>query len=361
VPDVIHGHYADAGYGGGQLARLLGIPFVFTGHSLGRVKRQRLLDSGLAKEKIESRYNLAARIEAEEFALETCSLICTSTRQEVKEQYEQYENYIPERMEVIPPGVDLDAFHPPVEGEPTSDLEKRYPRIPARAGQADDRGNGASGRAQEPRDAGPKVYGESPPMQRAANLVLIMGSRDDIRAMPSGQRAVLTNILTLIDVRPLRQGRLSQTPPGRGRGALLPAGCPHARRVRQSGADRAVRADAAGGGGQRRADRGHPRRRAQRHHRQLQERACWWIPRPEAIRKAILHVLIEPGAWEEFSKAGIENVHIALFVGTAYRALPAGRARGAGGGRHAPPPIRGRQTRRLPQIDRLILRTSTTR
>ena len=44
VPHVIHGHYADAGYGGGQLSRLLGIPFVFTGHSLGRVKRQRLLE-----------------------------------------------------------------------------------------------------------------------------------------------------------------------------------------------------------------------------------------------------------------------------------------------------------------------------
>ncbi len=42
LPDIIHGHYADAGLAGAQLARLLHIPFVFTGHSLGRVKRQRL-------------------------------------------------------------------------------------------------------------------------------------------------------------------------------------------------------------------------------------------------------------------------------------------------------------------------------
>ena len=42
VPDIIHGHYADAGLAGAQLARLLHVPFVFTGHSLGRVKRQRL-------------------------------------------------------------------------------------------------------------------------------------------------------------------------------------------------------------------------------------------------------------------------------------------------------------------------------
>ena len=42
VPDVIHGHYADAGLAGAQLASLLHVPYVFTGHSLGRVKRQRL-------------------------------------------------------------------------------------------------------------------------------------------------------------------------------------------------------------------------------------------------------------------------------------------------------------------------------
>lgn len=198
VPDVIHGHYADAGYGGGQLARLLGVPFVFTGHSLGRVKRQRLEDAGLAREKIETRYNMATRIEAEEFALETCSLICTSTRQEVKEQYERYENYIPERMEVIPPGVDLRAFHPPQGDEPASDLERdvraflRAPEKPMIVAMArpDERKN---------LEMLVKVYGECPALQRAANLVLIMGSRDDIRAMPPGQKAVLTNILTLID------------------------------------------------------------------------------------------------------------------------------------------------------------------
>ncbi|MGA0369925.1 MAG: hypothetical protein ACO3N7_10805 [Kiritimatiellia bacterium] len=112
-------------FGGGQLARLLGVPFVFTGHSLGRVKEMRLLESGVPKEKIESRYNISSRIEAEEFALETCSLICTSTHQEVKEQSELYENYIPERMEVIPPGVDLEAFHPPKEGDPVPAIATR--------------------------------------------------------------------------------------------------------------------------------------------------------------------------------------------------------------------------------------------
>ena len=46
LPDIIHTHYADAGYVGMQLSNMLGIPQVHTGHSLGRPKRQRLLDSG---------------------------------------------------------------------------------------------------------------------------------------------------------------------------------------------------------------------------------------------------------------------------------------------------------------------------
>lgn len=37
VPDIVHGHYADAGYAGAQLSRPLRIPFVFTGHSLPAV------------------------------------------------------------------------------------------------------------------------------------------------------------------------------------------------------------------------------------------------------------------------------------------------------------------------------------
>ena len=66
VPDLIHAHYADAGYVGRQVAAVLGCPFVFTGHSLGRVKRQRLVEGGVDSAEMEKRYNLAARIEAEE-------------------------------------------------------------------------------------------------------------------------------------------------------------------------------------------------------------------------------------------------------------------------------------------------------
>ncbi|NCD22668.1 MAG: HAD-IIB family hydrolase [Spartobacteria bacterium] len=355
VPDVIHGHYADAGYGGGQLARLLGVPFVFTGHSLGRVKRQRLEAAGLSREKIEARYNMSARIEAEEFALETCSLICTSTRQEVKEQYEPYENYIPERMEVIPPGVDLSAFHPPRDGEAASDLERdvraflREPDKPMIVAMArpDERKN---------LEMLVKVYGECPALQRAANLALVMGSRDDIRAMPPGQKAVLTNVLTLIDAYDL-YGKVAY--PKRHRVEDVPALYRWAARTRGVFVNPALtepfgltllEAAASGLPIVATHDGGPSDIVANCHNGLLVDPLD-----PEAIRKAILHVLTEPGAWDAFAQAGIENVHAhyswARHVQRYLRDVREVLAEAA-----APVPvIRGRQARRLPQLDRLIL------
>ena len=202
VPDVLHGHYADAGYAGAQLARLLGIPFVFTGHSLGRVKRERLRESGMPAARMEKTYRISRRIEGEEFALETSSLIVTSTHQEVREQYEKYEQYDPERMEVIPPGVNLEAFRPPRPEEALPPIAGKIRRFLA---EPDKPMILAMARPDERKNLERLVdtYGRSERLRAAANLVLILGSRGDLREMPAGQRTVLTNILTLIDVHDL--------------------------------------------------------------------------------------------------------------------------------------------------------------
>ena len=355
VPDIIHGHYADAGYGGGQLARLLGIPFVFTGHSLGRVKRERLLESGLSPEKIESRYNISTRIEAEEYALETCSLICTSTHQEVKEQYEIYENYIPERMAVIPPGVDLHSFHPPRPGDPEPDVaasihsflhDPGKPLIVAMA-RPDERKN---------LEMLVRTYGESPPLRREANLVLIMGSRDDLRTMPVGQRAVLTNVLTLIDVYDLyghvaypKQHESDDVPEiyrmiTRSRGVFVnPAMTePFGLTLLEAAASGAPIVATNDGGP---SDI-------------IANCKNGMVVDPfdsKSIERALMHALIEPDQWETWSKAGLENVHIHYSwerhterylrdVREILKDAPS-----------APSVRRGRQTRRLPQVDRLII------
>ncbi|MEJ2203041.1 MAG: PfkB family carbohydrate kinase, partial [Gemmatimonadota bacterium] len=198
VPVIIHSHYADAGYVGAQLANLLGVPFVYTGHSLGRVKRERLLADGIDRETLEERYHLSQRIEAEEQALEAASLVITSTRQEVREQYEGYDHYLPGRMKVIPPGVDLTRFSPPSRfwtEPPIAERVNRFltdpdkPIILALA-RADDRKNfGGLLRA----------YAGSPELREAANLVLIAGNRDDIAELDPAPRRVVTRILMLVD------------------------------------------------------------------------------------------------------------------------------------------------------------------
>jgi len=198
MPDIIHGHYADAGYVGSRIAALLGVPLVFTGHSLGRVKRLRLIEGGLKEETIESRYNISQRIEAEEIALDHADLVVTSTEQEIYKQYEHYENYHPDRMAVIPPGVDIERFRPPKRGFRRSPVLQELSRF-----LADPRKPIilAISRADERKNIATLVqaYGESSALQECANLVIIAGNRDDIDSLDSGAKKVLTRLLLDID------------------------------------------------------------------------------------------------------------------------------------------------------------------
>jgi sucrose-phosphate synthase len=200
LPDLIHGHYADAGYAGAQLARLLGIPYAFTGHSLGRVKRKRLLARDGDPARLEETYRFTERIEAEEFALETASLVVASTAQEVAEQYQIYDHYVPERMEVIPPGVDLGLFYPPETPAP-EEAEARARLLPFLR-DPDKPVVLAMARPDERKNLEllVRVFGASAALRARANLVLVLGCRDDLRQLPAAQRRVLQGILTLVDV-----------------------------------------------------------------------------------------------------------------------------------------------------------------
>jgi len=199
LPDVIHAHYADAGYVGSRLASLLGCPFVFTGHSLGRTKLDRLLENETNdRKRIEREYNLSARIEAEELSLDSASMVVTSTHQEVKQQYSVYEFYDPERMKVIPPGVDVSRFSPPgetaVPEEVTAKIERflDHPERPAIL---------AIARADEKKNLASLVhaYAQSETLRDEANLLLIAGNRDRIADLNPGARKVWTELLQLID------------------------------------------------------------------------------------------------------------------------------------------------------------------
>ncbi len=197
MPDLVHSHYADAGFVGVRLANLLGIPLIHTGHSLGRDKRKRLLASGLSRDEIELTYNMGRRVDAEEEILANADLIITSTHNEIEQQYGLYNYYDPERMSVIPPGTDLTLFYPPQGSDKTAFASqlKRFLNDPHKPlilalSRPDERKNILTLI---------EAFGESQALQQVSNLLIVAGSRDDIQDMESGAKSVLTNILLLID------------------------------------------------------------------------------------------------------------------------------------------------------------------
>ncbi|WP_415880074.1 HAD family hydrolase [Methylomonas sp. TEB] len=197
-PDVLHSHYADAGYVGVRLAHLTGLPLIHTGHSLGRDKCRRLLALGLAMEEIEQRYHISRRIDAEEDTLSNAELIITSTRNEIEDQYELYDYYSPEKMAVIPPGTDLQQFHPPSAKTADSAFAVSLNKF---LYEADKPMILALSRPDERKNIVTllEAYGESPRLQAMANLVIVAGNRDDIREMNDGAQGVLTELLLVID------------------------------------------------------------------------------------------------------------------------------------------------------------------
>lgn len=198
LPDMIHSHYADAGYVGRQLSLLLGIPQVHTGHSLGRAKRERLLASGRKELAIERQFSLSRRIAVEEEVLKHASLVVTSTRQEIDEQYGMYQNHDPRRCVVIPPGIDTSRFSPPGRKIAASAIQREIDRFLT---QPEKPMILAICRPESRKNLKGLVaaYGNDPHLQEAANLVVVAGNRDNIRDLDEAQQQVLGDLLLDID------------------------------------------------------------------------------------------------------------------------------------------------------------------
>ena len=197
-PNFIHAHYADAGYVGVRLSKALKVPFIFTGHSLGREKKRKLLEAGLSINQIEKLYCISKRINAEEEALKYADVVVTSTKQESVFQYSQYNSFSPEKSKVIAPGVDHNKFHHIHSTTETSEIDNmmlpflkdlRKPPLLAIS------------RAVRRKNIPSLVeaYGRSEKLKRKANLVLVLGCRDNTSKLDSQQRDVFQKIFEMID------------------------------------------------------------------------------------------------------------------------------------------------------------------
>ncbi len=210
VPDIFHGHYADGGYVARELANFFGAPFIFTGHSMGAHKKQKLLSEGLASEEINRRYHIDHRINVEERIIKDSEQIIVSTNHEIEKQYSLYKNFSAGQYVVIPPGIDVDTFYPyyntQLDYESSGEASKQarmvllgelqrfwvsphQPFILALC-RPDQRKN-ISGLVT--------AYGENKDLQAIANLAIFAGIRKNITDMEENERNVLTEMLLLMD------------------------------------------------------------------------------------------------------------------------------------------------------------------
>ncbi len=210
VPAVVHGHYADAGYIAKEVAAAFEVPFVFTGHSLGKPKLEYLTSEGWTLEKANKELAIEHRINVEQDCLAVADLVITSTRHERDTQYEQYYKDPSLPFEVIPPGTDLERFFPYYEYDmPNADIDERYKQ--ARVHMMKELGRFhfnpdkplilALCRPDRRKNIGALIhaYGKSNQLKAIANLAVFAGIRDDIETMPDNEQKVLTDMLLAMD------------------------------------------------------------------------------------------------------------------------------------------------------------------
>ena len=210
MPAVIHGHYADAGYIARHVASIFGVPFVFSGHSLGRNKKAFLVEEGWSPEKIDQTYNMEHRIEEEErIAAEADQIIC-STHYERDALWGRYENSPVPQFKILPPGIGLERFFPYYDYEikpdsvpdPFKQARMRMLKELQRFHFDPDKPLIlAVSRPEKRKNISMLVeaYGQDKELQALANLAIFAGVRKNIVQMNDDEQQVLTDMLLLMD------------------------------------------------------------------------------------------------------------------------------------------------------------------
>lgn len=213
-PDAVTTHYGDGGLAGVLIEEALGIPFTFTGHSLGAQKMDKLHVTRDTLAAVDARYHFRERILAERLSMNRSAVNITSTRQERFEQYGHgaYRGAVDvaddTRFAVIPPGVALSIFDAQVrsarEAEVVAHVEAMLARdlLPERralpvivASSRLDPKKNHLGLVQ--------AFAASPLLQARANLVIITGAladalRDDAQA-GEVERGVLQQLRGVVE------------------------------------------------------------------------------------------------------------------------------------------------------------------
>jgi sucrose-phosphate synthase len=207
--DVATGHYGDGGLACAMLKQKKGIPYTFTGHSLGAQKFDKLNRDFVNIFELEEQYFFSKRILAERTAIRYSDVVFVSTKQERDEQYQHplyHDVSADATFEVVPPGANIEVFRPLGNQPLTSSMRAIEQRMNRHL--AEDRRNKAHIIAASRLD--PKknhlgllqAYAGSPALQEQANLILSVRGIEDVftdysQANPNEQ-AILSSLLDVI-------------------------------------------------------------------------------------------------------------------------------------------------------------------
>jgi len=216
LPDVFTAHYGDGGLVGALLHEKTGLPFTFTGHSLGAQKLDKLHASPDTLAQFDERFHFKERIMAERIAMNRAARIVTSTRQEQMEQYAHraYHGAVDpaeadaDRFAIIPPGVNLTIFSPQeraddlpvaerIEAALTRDIPESRRGLPlVLVSSRLDRKKNHMGVVQ--------AFAQNPGLRATANLALVvrgldnpLQQRDMLKS--AEERAILDEIAAALD------------------------------------------------------------------------------------------------------------------------------------------------------------------
>lgn len=212
LPDFVTAHYADGGYCAALMQERTGLPFTFTGHSLGGQKMDKLGETKANAEAMERRFRFSRRIDAERLSMERACRIITSTRQERLEQYAHplYAGAVDvedgRRFATVPPGVNTRVFGT----EPSKLDDQVSARIKARVGTPEQPQILVSSRVDRKKNIAGTVeaWVRCQALHERAGLVICLRGIDDPYAtplqLPAEEREVLEPVLTMISEAGLR-------------------------------------------------------------------------------------------------------------------------------------------------------------
>ncbi|TFH47554.1 MAG: glycosyltransferase, partial [Lysobacterales bacterium] len=206
-------HYGDGGYCAILAEVKTGIGFIFTGHSLGAQKLDKLGSTSENLPAMEDRYRFSRRIAAERMIMRRAHRIITSTHQE---RYEQYSHRLyagavdvnaHHTFRVQPPGVNTKIF--------TDDAQAGDERVEREL--ADKLGTDGgpfvlvSSRLDEKKNiiGVAQAFARSSTLRKRARLAICIRGIDDpftdISVLPSAERSVLKPVLDTIEGAGLRE------------------------------------------------------------------------------------------------------------------------------------------------------------